>query len=209
MRNRCDHSGAGGRCRADLVDLHASPSEPRTVVEPGAEEQPRRDLGVDNDPRLLVLATVVGTILSARQRLLRLSQRPERRGALQKIPMSHGVPIEVVGGEVSEIAAQIAVAAHDPEFGGRDVLVMAGKDDQVICVPESCSARTRGDVTVGEVVDPAIPPRQPVQEVQVVLAEMWGDATAKVVPAEPNGCTLVPRRVPGIAPAVAVLILEV
>src|SRR5436190_1255897 len=47
------------------------------------------------------------------------------------------------------------------------------------------------------------------QEVQVVLTEVWGNATADVMPSEAYGCALVPRGVPGVTPPVAVLVLEV
>src|SRR5439155_26661654 len=126
-----------------------------------------------------------------------------------KVAMTHGVPVEVVGRQVGQVAASTAVTTHHLVLAGRDVLVMAREDDQVVGLRERCRIHAGGEVAVGEVIDAAVTPHQPVQEVQVVLTEVRRNAPSQIVPAEPRRGALVPRDVPAVSPAVPVLVLEV
>src|SRR5438034_3032445 len=122
VRDCRDHLRPSWRCLPDLVDLDASPPESRSVLETGAREEPRCDLGVDDDPWLLVLPAVVGAILGAHQLLFRVAQRSESRRAPQEIAVLDGVPVEVVGRQVREVATSTPVSTHYLIFPGRDVL---------------------------------------------------------------------------------------
>ena len=101
--------------------------------------------------------------------------------------MPDGVPVEVVCGEVGQISAEVPVRANHPKLARRDVLVVARKDHQVVRPGQRRTAWGSCRIGIGQIVDAVASPGEPVEELEVVLAEVRRDAAAQIVTTKPNG----------------------
>jgi hypothetical protein len=110
------------------------------------------------------------------------------------------LPEEVVRGQEHQVPAEVPVAGDDVVLAGRHVLVVAGEDDDLVGAGERAAGARGLEVGVGEDVDVLARPREPLEERQVVAAEVVRDAAVQERPAELDGVHA-PLRVP--APAVA------
>ena len=118
------------------------------------------------------------------------------------------LPEEVVRGQEHQVPAQVAVAPqHVVRVLGR-VLLVAGEDDEVVRPRERVAAPERLQVVVGEHVGALAGPVQPRHEGQVPVLEPERDAEVEVRPREVDAADRA-GDVPAVAPAVAVLVVEV
>src|SRR5437588_7645339 len=147
--------------------------------------------------------------LLADERRLGLADAAPARGADDRAPAPEDTPVEVVRGEEHEVPAEVAEPPDEPIDMARDVLVVSREDDQPVEARELGAAPELLEVRVREVVGGVLPPRRPMQEVEVVVREMRRDATIEERPPERDPRSGVRPRVPGVAPAVAVHVLEV
>jgi hypothetical protein len=98
------------------------------------------------------------------------------------------------------VPAEVPVAGDDVVLARRHVFVVTREDDELIGAGERAAGARGLEVGVGEDVDVLARPREPLEEREVVAAEVVRDAAVQERPPEPDGVHR-PVRVP--APAVA------
>jgi hypothetical protein len=135
-------------------------------------------------------------------------KRAETDSPRQRLALAHDAPVEVVGGEEHQVAAEVPVRADHLVDMVRHVLLMAGEHDQVVGASERGGAAHPLEVVVGEEVGLQLVDPEPADEPEVVGAEVGRDAVVEVRAGEHEGAVAA-TRVPGIAVPVAVAVPEV
>ena len=117
-------------------------------------------------------------------------------------------PEEVVGRQEEQVAAAVAVALDQVVEPSRHVLGVAREHDQVVGRTKRVRRRECLEVLVAVHVDVLARLREPVLEAEVVAAVAVRDATVRVRAGHVDDVGA-PAGVPGVAPAVAVGVVEV
>ena len=201
VRDPGQHADAPRRPRGAGVDLDPVPAEAVTVPQTGAPEDPGGGRG-DLVRHVGVVVAVPVDVLDADERRLGAAEvaPPPRPVEARAAPLD--AIEEVVRREEHEVAAEIAVALDDVVGVGRDVLLVAGEDDQVVRTGEQVAGDAL-EVVVREDVRLDPPLREPAQEPAVVAAELGRRAALEVRPGEVDARDA-RVRVPRVADAVAV-----
>ena len=129
------------------------------------------------------------------------------RAAAHLVPSLLDAPEEVVRGEEDEPAAEVAIALDDVVRVRGHVLAVTGEDDEVVEPAQLVAARERLEIVVREDVGLPAGLLEPAEEREVVAPEAGRDAPVAVRPVEPHRREA--ARVPGVAPAVTVRVVEV
>src|SRR5205823_7572654 len=135
-------------------------------------EEPRRHSGALDGVRLLIPTAVVPAVLRADQLCLGASDLAPRMDAPQRVAARSDAPVEVVGGQKGQAAPEVSELTYDPVDPRGDVLLVAREDDQVVRAPEQPAGPAAAEVRIREVLDLAARPGEPVQEPEVVVAEV-------------------------------------
>jgi len=130
------------------------------------------------------------------------------RDARHDVVLDRDLPEEVVRGEEREVAAEVAVAAHDVVLVRGHVLVMPGEHDQRVRLGERLPVADAAELGVRKVVDVTAGRGQPPDERRVVLLPVRRDAAVEKRPDETRR-VLLPARIPSVGMPVAVVVAEV
>ena len=109
----------------------------------------------------VVLALVVSLVLDPDQAYLGPPERAPLRDPPDAAPLTLDAPEEVRRREEDQVPAAVAVARDQVVRMARDVLVVAGEDDQVVELRQRRRARKPLEVVVGEEIDLLPGPVQP------------------------------------------------
>src|SRR5439155_9779516 len=130
-------------------DLIAVAAEAGTRRKPGTREGPGgarrvRDVGA------LVPTVVAGDVLHADDTCLGAAEMPPLADPPHLVPVKDDFPEEIVRGEEHQVSAQVAVALDQVVLVRGRVLLVTGKDDQVVTPREEVAVRDMLEIEVRE-----------------------------------------------------------
>src|SRR6266511_302473 len=146
-----------------------------SVGQSRAREGPGRDSRARHLVPRLVPAVIRAHVLDAHERRLGPSQFPPERPANETLALPRHAPVEVVRCEEGEIAPRVPEALDRVVRVPRDVLLVAGEDEEVVAAREFCTAEAL-DVVVRQEVDALPGPVQPGDELEIPVVEPEWDA---------------------------------
>ncbi len=197
----------------DALDVASISMPPLEIALAGlqvqaGEEPRRRRCAAPQDPCTAVAAAIVRAVLDADQSGFGAAEIAPLRDARHNVILDRDLPEEVVRGEEREVPAQVAVLGDDVVLARRHVLVMAGEDDQRVCVGQRLAVADVAQLRVGQVVDVAVRLGEPADERRVVLLPVRRHPAVEERPDQAR-LQLLPAGVPRVGLAIAVVVAEV
>jgi len=176
-------------------------------VDPAPAEEPRWRAARGDERLVREPVLVPADRLDADQSGLRTAEIAPPPGASEHRAFPVDAIEEVVRRQEGEVAAEVPVRLDDVVHVRRHVLLVPREDDEVVKSGEAAPALQALEIVVREEVHLSVRPRQPLEETELVAAEVERNAVVEERAGEVDAVARI--GVPGVADAVAVHIAKV